>query len=147
MRLASQSHSAFIRASPNPTLERPMSITLQIDRQPDINLNYNNRNAALVLGLLNIDAEAGYGCIALAEMPRARRAILVALNGAAPLPCVEQEVEYATSVINHGGMPTISRSLRYLDPGIDQEGVERRLREVAALLARASELQSDVSWH
>ena len=35
-----------------------MSITLQIDRQPDSNLNYNNRNAALVLGLLNIDVNA-----------------------------------------------------------------------------------------
>lgn len=124
-----------------------MSITLQIDRQQDINLNYNNRNAALVLGLLNIDVEAGYGCIALAEIPAARRAILVALNGTAPLPSVDQEVEYTTSVIDQGGMPTINRSLRYLDPGIDQEGVERRLREVAALLAQASELQSDVSWY
>ncbi len=124
-----------------------MSITLQIDRQQDMNLNYNNRNAALVLGLLNIDVEAGYGRIALAEIPNARRAILVALNGATPLPSVDQKVEFATSVVNQGGMPTIHRSLRYLDPGIDQEGVERRLREVATLLARASELQSDVSWY
>jgi len=124
-----------------------MSITLQIDRQRDINLNYNNRNAALVLGLLGIDAEAGYGHITLNEIPQARRAILVALNGATPLSSVAQEVEFVTSVIDQVGMPTISRSLRYLDPGIDQEGVERRLREVATLLARASELQSDVSWY
>ncbi|MDP2431511.1 MAG: hypothetical protein Q8O33_05720 [Pseudomonadota bacterium] len=124
-----------------------MSITLQIDRQQDMNLNYNNRNAALVLGLLNIDVEAGCGRITLAEIPKARRAILVALNGATPLPSVDQEVEFATSVINQGGMPTIHRSQRYLDPGIDQEGVERRLREVATLLAQASALQSDVSWY
>ncbi len=124
-----------------------MSITLQIDRQSDINLNYNNRNAALVLGLLGIDAEAGYGQIALAEIPTARRAILMALNGASPLPTVEEKVAFATTVVDQGGLPTITRSLRLLDPGIDQEGVERRLREVAALLARASELQSDISWH
>jgi len=123
-----------------------MSITLQIDRQQDINLNYNNRNAALVLGLLNIDVEAGFGRIALTEIPKARRAILVALNGATPLPSVTQEVDFATTVIDQASMPTISRSLRYLDPGIDQEGVERRLREVATLLAQASALQSDVSW-
>jgi hypothetical protein len=124
-----------------------MSITLQIDRQQEMNLNYNNRNAALVLGLLNIDVEAGYGCITLAEIPKARRAILVALNGTTPLPSVDQEEAFATRVIDQGGMPTIHRSQRYLDPGIDQEGVERRLREVASLLARASELQSDVSWY
>jgi hypothetical protein len=124
-----------------------MSITLQIDRQQDINLNYNNRNAALVMDLLNIDVEAGFGRIALAEIPKARRAILVALNGATPLPSVAPEVDFATTVIDQAGMPTINRSLRYLDPGIDQEGVERRLREVAALLAQASTLQSDVSWY
>lgn len=123
-----------------------MSITLQIDHQQDINLNYNNRNAALVLSLLNIDVEAGFGRIALAEIPKARRAILVALNGTTPLPCVAQEVEFATTVIDQAGMPTISRSLHYLDPGIDQEGIERHLREVATLLAQASALQSDVSW-
>ena len=124
-----------------------MSITLQIDRQQDINLNYNNRNAAFVLGLLNIDVEAGFGRIALSEIPKVRRAILVALNGATPLHSAAQEVEFATTVIDQAGMPTISRSLRYLDPGIDQEGVERRLREVATLLAQASALQSDVSWY
>ncbi len=124
-----------------------MSITLQIDRQPDQNLNYSNRNAAIVLGLLGIDTEAGYGQIARAEIPAARRAILMALNGASPLPTVEEEVAYATTVIDQGGLPTITRSLRYLDPGLDQEGVERRLREVGVLLARASELQSDVSWY
>jgi hypothetical protein len=124
-----------------------MSITLQIDRQQDLNLNYNNRNAALVLGLLDIDVEAGFGCIALTEIPKARRAILVVLNGATPLPSVAQEVEFATTVMDQAGMPTISRSQRYLDPGIDQEGIKRRLREVATLLAQASALQSDVSWY
>ena len=124
-----------------------MSITLQIDRQPDQSLNYSNRNAGLMLGLLGIDTEVGYGQIALAEIPAARRAILVALNGASHLPTVDEEVAYATTVVDQGGLPTITRSLCYLDPGIDQEGVERRLCEVASLLARASELQSDVSWY
>lgn len=124
-----------------------MSITLQIDRQQDQNLNYTNRNAALVLGLISIDVAEGYGCLALQDIPKARRAILVALNGGTALPCVEHEVEYATTVTEQDGLPTIGRRLRYLDPGIDQEGVERRLREIAALLARASELQSDVSWY
>jgi hypothetical protein len=72
------------------------------------------------------------------QFPQARRAILVALNGTTPLPSVAQEVEFVTSVIDQVGMPTISRSLRYLDPGIDLDGVERRLREVATFLAQAS---------
>jgi hypothetical protein len=63
------------------------------------------------------------------------------------LPSVAQEVEFATTVMDQAGMPTISRSQRYLDPGIDQEGIKRRLREVATLLAQASALQSDVSWY
>lgn len=124
-----------------------MSVTLQIDRQQDQNLNYTNRNAALVLGLIGIDVAEGYGCLALQDIPKARRAILVALNCRTALPSVEQETEYATTVTDQDGLSTIGRRLRYLDPGIDQEGVERRLREVAALLARASELQSDVSWY
>lgn len=124
-----------------------MSITLQIDRQQDQNLNYSNRNAALVLGLIGIDTAEGYGCLALQDIPKARRAIILLLNGGSTLPSIEQEVEYATAVSDQGGLPTIGRRLRYLDPGIDQESVERRLREIAALLARASELQSDVSWY
>lgn len=124
-----------------------MSIALQIDRQHDQTLNYSNRNAAIVLGLLGIDVEAGYGQITLAEIPQARRAIIKALNGGSVLPTVEQEAEYTTRVIDQGGVATINRSLRSFDPGLDQEGVERRLREVAALLARASEVQSDVSWY
>ncbi len=124
-----------------------MSITLKIDGQNDQILNYSNRNAAIVLGLLGIDTEPGYGQITLAEIPQARRAIIKALNGGSSLPTVEQEAEYTTRVIDQGGVATINRSLRYLDPGIDQEGVERRLREVATLLAQASALQSDVSWY
>ncbi len=124
-----------------------MSITLKIDGQHDQTLNYSNRNAAIVLGLLGIDAEPGYGQITLAEIPQARRAIIKALNCGSSLPTVEQEAEYTTRVIDQGGVATINRSLRYLDPGIDQEGIERRLREVAALLVRASEVQSDVSWY
>ena len=124
-----------------------MSITLQIDGQPHQNVNYSNRNAAVVLGLLGIDADDGYGRIALAKIPAARRAILVALNGRTPLPTIDVRTEFATTVTDQGGLPTITRTLRYMDMGLDEAGIERRLREVATLLARASELQSDVSWY
>lgn len=124
-----------------------MSITLHVDRQPERNLNYSNRNAAIVLGLLGIDTEAGYGQITLSEIPAARRAIIAVLNSSRSLPTVAQQAQFITSVTDEDGLPTIRRTLRHLESGLDEEGIERRLLEVAELLATASELQSDVSWY
>ncbi len=124
-----------------------MSITLHIDRQPEQNLNYSNRNAAIVLGLLGIDTEAGYGQIALSQIPAKRRAIIAVLNTSKPLPTVAQQAQFVTSVTDEDGLPTIRRTLRHLDSGLDEAGIQRRLLEVAELLATASELESDVSWY
>ena len=62
------------------------------------------------------------------------------------LPTVKPEEVWTTRVDNSCDVPIIERRLRYFDPGLDQEGVARRLAEVADLLAKACELNSDVSW-
>lgn len=124
-----------------------MSITILVKQQPEIELNYSNRNAALVLEQIGIDFDEGYGVILHADIPRLRRTLLSLLNRTGTLPTVAPEEEWTTRVDNIGSVPTITRELRYFDPGIDHEGVARRLAEVADLLAKASELNSDVSWY
>ncbi len=124
-----------------------MSITIRVEQQPKIELNYSNRNAALVLEQIGIDVDEGDGVILHADIPRLRRTLLSLLNGTGTLPTVAPEEEWSTRIDSSGSVPTITRELRYFDPGIDQEGVARRLAEVADLLAKASELNSDVSWY
>lgn len=124
-----------------------MSITIRVEQQPELELNYSNRYAALVLGQIGVDVEEGYGVILHGDIPRLRRTLLSLLNRTATLPTVEPEEVWSTRVDHSGSVPTITRGLRYFDPGIDQEGVARRLAEVADLLAKASELNSDVSWY
>ncbi len=124
-----------------------MSITIRIEQQPEIELNYSNRNAGLVLGQIGIDIENGFGVITHDAIPALRRTLLRLLNQTAALPSVAPQEEWRRCGVNNDGIPTMERNLCHVDPGIDQEGVARRLREIADLLARASDLHSDVSWY
>ena len=124
-----------------------MSISIVINAQPDTCLNYSNRNAAVVLGTLGIDTSEGYGEIAFADLPRLRQRMLRALHQAGAFRTVAPTDERGPSrIVEIDGRPTIQRGVRVIDPGIDQEGVIRRLREVFHLLAVAHELRSGVTW-
>jgi len=125
-----------------------MSISIVINAQPDTSLNYSNRNAALVLGTLGIDLSEGYGEISFAELPRLRQRAIRALHQAWGIPTVAPSDERGPArVVAIDGQPTIHRGVRVIDPGIDQEGVIRRLKEVFSLLAVAHELRSGVTWY
>ncbi len=125
-----------------------MSISIVITAQPDTNLNYSNRNAAIVLGAIGIDTSEGYGEIAFAELPRVRQRALRALHQAGAFQTVAPTDERGPArVIEIDGQPTIQRGVRLVDPGIDQEGIIRRLKEVFHLLAVAHERRSGVTWY
>lgn len=124
-----------------------MSITIRIDQQPEAEVNYSNRHAAIVLGALGIDTSKGYGEIDFAELPRLRQRAIRALHQAWGIQTVAPTDERGPSrIVEIGGKPTIQRGVRVIDPGIDQEGVVRRLKEVFHLLAVAHELRSGVTW-
>ena len=124
-----------------------MSISIVINAQPDTCLNYSNRNAAVVLGTLGIDTSEGYGEIAFADLPQLRQRMLRALHQAGAFRTVAPTDERGPSrIVEIDGRPTIQPGVRVIDPGIDQEGVIRRLREVFHLLAVAHELRSGVTW-
>jgi hypothetical protein len=124
-----------------------MSISIVINAQPDTNLNYSNRNAAIVLGAIGVDTSEGYGEIAFAELPRLRQRALRALHQAGAFRTVAPTDERGpTRIVKIDGQPTIQRGVRVIDPGIDHEGVIRRLNEVFHLLAVAHELKSGVTW-
>ena len=124
-----------------------MSISIVINAQPDTSLNYSNRNAAIVLGAMGIDTSEGYGEIAFAELPRLRQQALRALHQAGAFQAVAPTDERGpTRLVEIDGQLTIQRGVRVIDPGIDQEGIIRRLREVFHLLAVAHELRSGVTW-
>lgn len=125
-----------------------MSISIVITAQPDTSLNYSNRNAAIVLGAIGIDTSEGYGEIAFAELPRLRQQALRALHSAGAFQTVAPTDERGPArVIEIDGQLTIQRGVRVIDPGIDQEGVVRRLQEVFSLLAVAHERRSGVTWY
>jgi len=125
-----------------------MSISIVVNAQPDTNLNYSNRNAAIVLGAIGIDTSEGYGEIAFAELPRLRQQALRALHQAGAFQTVAPTDERGPArVIEIDGQLTIQRGVRVIDPGIDQEGVVRRLKEVFSLLAVAHERRSGVTWY
>ncbi|EXI92815.1 MAG: hypothetical protein AW12_00295 [Candidatus Accumulibacter sp. BA-94] len=125
-----------------------MSISIVINAQPDTCLNYSNRNAAIVLGAIGIDTSEGYGEIAFAELPRLRQQALRALHQAGAFQAVAPTDERGPArVVEIDGQPTIQRGVRVIDPGIDEEGVIRRLKEVFSLLAVANELRSGVTWY
>ena len=124
-----------------------MSISIVVNARPDTCLNYCTRNAAIVLGTLGIDISEGYGEIDFAELPRLRQRALRALNQASGFSTVRPTDERGPArVVEIDGQPTIQRGVRIIDPGIDQEGVIRRLKEVFHLLAVAHELRSGVTW-
>jgi hypothetical protein len=124
-----------------------MSISIVINAQPDTCLNYSNHNAAIVLGTLGIDTSEGYGEIAFADLPRLRQRMLRALHQAGAFRTVAPTDECGpTRIVEVAGRPTIQPGVRVIDPGIDREGVIRRLREVFHLLAVAHELRSGVTW-
>ena len=125
-----------------------MSISIVVNAQPDTSLNYSNRNAAIVLGAIGIDTSEGYGEIAFAELPRLRQQALRALHQAGAFQTVAPTDEQGpTHIVDIDGRPTIQRGVRVIDPGIDQEGVIRRLKEVFHLLAVAHEIKSGVTWY
>jgi len=124
-----------------------MSISIVVTAQPETSLNYCNRNAAIVLGAIGIDTSQGYGEITLAELPALRQRALRALHKAGAFQTVAPTDERGpTRIVEVAGRPTIQPGVRVIDPGIDQEGVIRRLREVFHLLAVAHELRSGVTW-
>ena len=125
-----------------------MSISIVITAQPETSLNYSNRNAAIVLGAIGIDTSEGYGEIDFAELPRLRQQALRALHRAGAFQTVAPTDERGpTRLIEIDGQPTIQRGVRVIDPGIDQEGVVRRIKEVFHLLAVAHERRSGVTWY
>lgn len=125
-----------------------MSISIVINAQPDTSLNYSNRNAAIVLGAIGIDTSEGYGEIAFVELPRLRQRALRALHKAGAFQTVAPTDERGPArIVKIDGQPTIQRGVRIIDPGIDQEGVIRRLNEVFHLLAVAHEIKSGVTWY
>lgn len=125
-----------------------MSISIIINAHPDTSLNYSNRNAAIVLGAIGIDTSEGYGEIAFAELPRLRQQALRALHQAGAFQTVAPTDDRGpTRIVEVDGLPTIQRGVRVIDPGIDQEGVIRRLKDVFSLLAIAHERRSGVTWY
>ena len=124
-----------------------MSITIRIDRQPETDLNYSNRNAALVFGAIGFEMSEGYGTIPAEDIPQVRRTFLRVLNQASKLTTVLPQATLTRRIVNHDNVPIIEHGLRCFDPGIDQEGVVRRLQEVFRLLAEANALRSGVSWY
>jgi len=124
-----------------------MSISIVVTAQPETSLNFCNRNAAIVLGAIGVDTSEGYGEIAFAELPRLRHQALRALHQAGAFQTVAPTDERGPArIIEIDGQPTIQRGVRLIDPGLDQEGVIRRLKEVFHLLAVAHELRSGVTW-
>ena len=124
-----------------------MSISIIVTAQPETSLNYCNRNAAIVLGAMGIDTSEGYGEITFAELPGLRQRALRALHKAGAFQTVAPTDERGLArMVEIEGQPTIQRGVRLIDPGIDQEGVIRRLQEVFSLLAVANELRSGVTW-
>jgi|AATO01.1.fsa_nt_gi hypothetical protein len=124
-----------------------MSISIVVTAQPETNLNYCNRNAAIVLGAIGIDTSEGYGEITFAELPGLRQRALRALHKAGAFPTVAPTDERGpTRIIEIDDQLTIQQGVRVIDPGIDQEGVIRRLKEVFHLLAVAHERRSGVTW-
>lgn len=124
-----------------------MSISIIVTAQPETSLNYCNRNAAIVLGAIGIDTSEGYGEITFAELPGLRQRALRALHKAGVFQTVAPTDERGLArMVEIEGQPTIQRGVRLIDPGIDQEGVIRRLKEVFSLLAVANELRSGVTW-
>jgi len=124
-----------------------MSISIVVTAQPETNLNYCNRNAAIVLGAIGIDTSEGYGEITFAELPGLRQRALRALHKAGVFPTVAPTDERGpTRIIEIDDQLTIQQGVRVIDPGIDQEGVIRRLKEVFSLLAVAHERRSGVTW-
>ena len=124
-----------------------MSISIVVTAQPETSLNYCNRNAAIVLGAIGIDTSEGYGEITFAELPGLRQRALRALHKAGAFQTVASTDERGPArMVEMEGQPTIQRGVRLIDPGIDQEGVIRRLQEVFSLLAVANELRSGVTW-
>jgi len=124
-----------------------MSISIVVTAQPETSLNYCNRNAAIVLGAIGVDTSEGYGEIAFAELPRLRQQALRALHQAGAFQTVAPTDERGPArIIEIDGQPTIQRGVRLIDPGLDQDGVIRRLKEVFHLLAVAHELRSGVTW-
>jgi len=124
-----------------------MSISIVVTAQPETSLNYCNRNAAIVLGAIGVDTSEGYGEITFAELPRLRQQALRALHQAGAFQTAAPTDERGpTRIIEIDGQPTIQRGVRLIDPGLDQNGVIRRLKEVFHLLAVAHELRSGVTW-
>ena len=124
-----------------------MSISIVVTAQPETSLNYCNRNAAIVLGAIGVDTSEGYGEITFAELPRLRQQALRALHQAGAFQTVAPTDERGPArIIEIDGQPTIQRGVRLIDPGLDQNGVIRRLKEVFHLLAVAHELRSGVTW-
>lgn len=125
-----------------------MSISIVVTAQPETSLNYCNRNAAIVLGAIGIDTSEGYGEITFAELPGLRQRALRALHKAGAFQTVASTDERGPArMVEIEGQPTIQRGVRLIDPGIDQEGVIRRLKEVFSLLAVAHERRSGVTWY
>jgi len=124
-----------------------MSISIVVTAQPETSLNYCNRNAAIVLGAIGVDTSEGYGEITFAELPRLRQQALRALHQAGAFQTAAPTDERGPArIIEIDGQPTIQRGVRLIDPGLDQNGVIRRLKEVFHLLAVAHELRSGVTW-
>ena len=88
-----------------------MGITIRIDQQPEIELNYSNRNAGLMLGQTGIDIEEGFGHITRDAIPGLRRALLRLLNQTVTLPSVAPQEGWRRCVVNENGVPTLTRNL------------------------------------
>ncbi|WP_291996753.1 hypothetical protein [Candidatus Accumulibacter sp. ACC012] len=123
-----------------------MSITIRIDQQPETEVNYSNRNAAIVLGALGIDTSEGYGEIDFAELPRLRQRAIRALHQAwefrpshRPTRAVRPASLRSTAADHPAG-----RSRHR--PGHRPGGCRPAPQGSLHLLAVAHELRSGVTW-
>jgi len=74
------------------------------------------------------------------------RDIIRALNSE-DLPVVPSIDEHGqTRIMNNDGIPTIQRGLRFIDFGLSDEGIRRRLNEIMHIMEEAQSCGSSVVW-
>jgi hypothetical protein len=116
-------------------------------------INWANGNARPILSLLGLEADDLYGSLSVEAIPAVRRTIMGLLNVESQrAPALREFEEFGgdevREVTHEGNLATISvrRTCRCIVAGLDDAGVERRLRQCDALLAYAQEHSFEVSW-
>lgn len=115
-----------------------MSVSFSADVLPDVEVNFNNSNAAAVLRALRLPiGNARDGLVGSCSIPEMRRALIRARSSSLAPFTRESSVEYGAPREVEPGV-VIARPLRAASTGLDVDGLQDRLDQIERLVYRAA---------